>query len=43
METRRFLIEGLKGKAANALHNFARLHFLCTVAAEAAKFIVRVA
>ena len=27
----------------NTLHNFAHLHFLCAVAAEAAKFIVRVA
>src|SRR5260370_42134186 len=27
----------------NTLHNFARLHFLCTVSAEAAKFIVLIA
>ena len=27
----------------DVLHNFARLHFLCAVPAEAAKFIVRVA
>src|SRR6476620_582216 len=27
----------------NTLHNFARLHFLCTISTEAAKFIVRVA
>src|SRR6476660_1404133 len=27
----------------NTLHNFARLHFLCTISTKAAKFIVRVA
>lgn len=27
----------------NTLHNFARLHFLCTISTKPAKFIVRVA